>query len=337
MRAWILDEQRPIDAHPLTLKEIPDPHPQEDELRVQVAVCGICRTDLHIAEGDLALRRSPLVLGHEVVGVVDEVGARVQRFRVGDRVGITWIGRTCGTCKHCRSGRENYCAGFQATGWDLDGGFAEYAIVAEEAALSLSGVTLPDEQIAPLMCPGVAGYCALKLTNLEAGERLGLYGFGPTAFYVLEVARHLGFEVYVSTRSPRAIERAREHGATWAGDTNLGPMPVELDAAVLFPPVGQLVEPALRQVKVGGVVVLAPVSMSTIAIEDYSNHLWGRDLRTLYNINRHDAREFLDLASDVDLGMGVELVSPDDAQEAMIRLGHGRLSEPNIVVGAWSS
>jgi propanol-preferring alcohol dehydrogenase len=337
MKAWILEHQKPIDERPLTLREIADPHPRERELRVKVSVCGICRTDLHIAEGDLPSRRASLVLGHEVVGVVDEVGAGVRRFQVGDRVGISWIGRTCGTCKHCRGGRENYCTEFRATGWDLDGGFAEHAVVAEDSALSLEGVALPDDQLAPMMCPGVAGYCALKLAKLERGERIALYGFGPTAYYVLEAARHLGFEVYVSTRSERAISRAREHGASWAGNSDLEPMPVEVDAAVVFPPAGPLVEPALRQVKVGGVVVLAPVAMSPISIADYSSHFWGRDIRTLYNVNLAEAQEFLDIAASIHLDLGIERVLFTDLQEAMIRLKHGRAREPNIVAGGWHS
>jgi len=332
MKAWLLDRQSPIEERPLTLREIAAPHPREDELRLRVSACGICRTDLHIAKGDLPMRRAPLVLGHEVVGVVDEVGEGVQRFRVGDRVGISWIGGSCGSCEHCTSGRENYCAEFRATGWDMDGGFAEFALVSETAALSLAEVSLPDEQVAPLMCPGVAGYCALKLAGLRRGQRIGLYGFGPTAFYVLAVARHLGCDAYVSTRSAAAIERAREHGATWADNSDVTPMPVELDAAVVFPPVGPLVEMALKQVKVGGVVVLAPVAMSTIVIEDYSTNLWGRDIRTLYNVNHAEAQEFLDLASSLDLQLGIERVSFADLQEAMVRLEQGRVTEPNIVV-----
>jgi propanol-preferring alcohol dehydrogenase len=332
MRAWLLAEQGPVEQGPLRLVKVPEPHPGPDEVRVRVAVCGICRTDIHIAEGDLPLRAKPVILGHEIVGVVDEVGPEVRALRMGDRVGATWLGRTCGTCRHCRAGRENYCADFQGTGWDLDGGLAELAIVHEGSAFSLSNLGMPDEEIAPLMCPGVAGYCAFRLSRVDPGDRIGLYGFGPTAFYVLKAARHLGLEVYVSTRSEGNLERARRHGAAWADNATERGMPIKLDGAVVFPTGGHLVERALADVKVGGVVVLAPVSMSPITIGDYSATLWGRDLRTLYNVNRKDSREFLDLASRVDLTMGTEVFSFEECQEAMIRAKKGRLAQPNAVV-----
>jgi propanol-preferring alcohol dehydrogenase len=205
-------------------------------------------------------------------------------------------------------------------------------IVAENAALSLSAVALPDEQIAPMMCPGVAGYCALKLAELAPGQRIGLYGFGPTAYYVLMAAKHLGIEAYVSTRSQQAIQRAREHGALWAGNSADFPMPVKLDAAVVFPPAGQLVEVALRQLKIGGVLALAPVSMSALKIDDYTHNLWGRDIRTLYNVNRRGAQEFLDMASTIQFDLDIEHVSFEEIPEALVRLKHGQARAPNIVV-----
>lgn len=332
MKAWILEAQRPIKDRPLQLVELPTPQPGPRQVRIRVSVCGLCRTDLHVAEGDLPLKKKPLILGHEIVGVVDEVGPQVTRVKEGDRVGVTWLGRTCGSCKHCRSARENYCAAFEATGWDLDGGFAEHAVADEQALLPLADVGLPDEQIAPLMCPGVAGHCAFRLTGAARGESIGLYGFGPTAYYVLRVARHLGLEVYVSTRSEPNLARAREHGATWAGDTAHSEMPVRLDAAVVFPPAGPLVEPALEQVKLGGVVVLAPVAMSPIAIQGYSRTFWGRDLRTLYNINMQDAAEFLQLAAEARMGIGTEVHPLAECQDALIRLRHGQTTQPNVVI-----
>jgi propanol-preferring alcohol dehydrogenase len=234
MKAWVLARQGPIEQGPLHLVDVPEPHPGPREVRVRVTVCGICRTDIHIAEGDLPLHAKPVNLGHEIVGVVDEVGPEVGAVRACDRVGATWLGRTCGACRHCRAGHENYCAAFQATGWDLDGGLAELAIVHEDSAFSLPNVAMPDEEIAPLMCPGVAGYCAFKLSRMDPGDRIGLYGFGPTGFYVLKVARHLGHEVYVSSRSEGNLERARRHGAAWAHNTTERGMPVELDGAVVF-------------------------------------------------------------------------------------------------------
>jgi len=332
MRAWVLARQLPIGERPLEFTELPIPQPGEREIRVRVTVCGICRTDLHIAEGDLEAGKDRLVLGHEIVGVVDQVGTAVTRVRIGDKVGVSWLGRTCGRCKHCRCGRENYCADFLATGRDLDGGFAEYMVAHEGAVFPLEGIGLRDERIAPLMCAGVAGYCALRLASLEEGERIGLYGFGPTAYYVLKAARQLGLEVYVSSRSEENLRRARSHGAVWAGDASEEQLPVKLNAAVVFPPAGHLVETALRQTEVGGIVVLAPVAMSRIEIEDYSRHLWGRDIRTLYNVNRRDAEEFVRLARELDLSLGTEVFPLVACQEAMIRVRRGELREPNAVI-----
>lgn len=332
MKAWTLTRQAPMEDRPLELREVPTPHPEADQVRLRVSACGICRTDLHIAEGDLPAGKDELILGHEVVGEVDAVGDDVNAVAPGTRAGVTWLGRTCGTCRHCTAGRENYCARFEATGRDVDGGFAEYIVADQAAVFPLDGIPLSDEEAAPLLCPGVAGHCAFRLMDTEPGHRIGLYGFGPTAYYVLRVADHLGLDVYVNSRSPRNLERARRHGAVWAGNTAEEPLPVDLDGAIVFPPAGPLVEPALRRVKPGGILVLAPVAMSTIEIDDYSNHLWGRDIRTLYNVNRRDTLEFLQLARDLDLGLGTEVVPFASCQDAMIRLRRGEVDAANIVV-----
>jgi propanol-preferring alcohol dehydrogenase len=332
MKAWVLTRQAPIEECPLELVEQPTPQPQAHEVLVRVGICGICRTDLHIAEGDLAAGKKRLILGHEVVGVVDAVGEAVNRVRPGEKVGVTWLGRTCGVCKHCRAGRENYCADFRATGRDLDGGFAEYTLAHEDAVFALEGIRGPDNEVAPMLCAGVAGYCAFRLMNVEAGDRVGLYGFGPTAYYVLRVAHHLGIEAYVSSRSALNLERAHRHGAVWAGNAAEDALPVELDAAIVFPPAGQLVELALRRLKPGGVLVLAPVAMSTIEIGDYSAHLWGRDIRTLYNVNRRDAEEFLRLAREIDMSLGTEVFPFESCQDALIRVRRGDIRQANAAV-----
>jgi propanol-preferring alcohol dehydrogenase len=332
MKAWVLEQPGPIESGPVKLTDLPLPEPATGQVRLRVLACGLCRTDLHIAEGDLPLHRSPVVLGHEIVGRVDVVGDGVVGIAAGDLVGVTWLGRTCGACRHCRSGRENYCAAFGATGWDLDGGFAEYTAVDADVVLPLAGVALPSEKLAPLLCPGVAGYGAFRLTGISSGQRLGLYGFGPTADYVLRVARHLEIDVYVSSRSDGNRERASHLGAAWVGDAARSGMPVPLQASVVFPPAGPLVEAALHDLEVGGVLVLAPVAMSTIEVLDYSANLWGRDIRTLYNINRADSSEFLRLAADVDLSVGVEVFSFEELPEAMVRLKRGQLRAANAVV-----
>jgi propanol-preferring alcohol dehydrogenase len=332
MKAWILEKQASIGERPLKLVEVPTPYPKDDEVRLKVLVCGVCRTDIHIAEGDLPLHKSPIILGHEVVGVVDEVGNKVKRFHVGDKAGVYWLHSACGRCKHCLSQRENYCPEIKCTGWDVDGGYAEYVTVPAAYALPLNGVQMSPVEVAPLMCPGIAGYAAFKLTGTQKGDRLGLYGFGPTAYYVLKVAQALGVEVYVSTRSRRNIESARREGALWAANTAEEEMPCKPDAAILFPPAGNLVEPILAQLNKGGVLVMAPVSASPIRIENYSQNLWGRGIRTLYHLSRSDATEFFEIINRLELEMGTSLFPFEDLQDALILTRHGKLEQPNAVI-----
>jgi len=332
MKAWILEKQSRIEEKPLKLVELPTPQARENELRIRVLVCGICRTDIHIAEGDLPLKKSQLVLGHEIVGVVDEVGDNVDRFKVGDRVGAYWLHSTCGTCAYCRSGRENYCPEFKATGWDADGGFAEYVIMPATSVVFLEGIAMDFAELVPLMCPGIAGYAAFKLANVKAGDKLGLVGFGPTAYYVLKVAQSLGVETYVSTRSPKNIARALAEGAAWAANAAIEPIPVQLDAAILFPPAGNLVEPILSQLKRASILVLAPVSSSPIQIQDYSQHLWGRTIKTLYHVKRSDAQEFIEIVRSVNMQVGTTLFPFDELPDALIKAKHGELKQPNAVI-----
>jgi propanol-preferring alcohol dehydrogenase len=332
MKAWILEKQASVEERPLKLVEVPTPHPKDDEVRLRVLVCGVCRTDIHIAEGDLPLRKSPIILGHEIVGIVDEVGKKVERFRVGDRAGVYWLHSACGQCKYCLSQRENYCPQITCTGWDVDGGYAEYVTAPAAYALLLDGIHMSPVELAPLMCPGIAGYAAFKLAGAREGDKLALYGFGPTAYYVLKVARHLGIAVYVSTRSRKNIEAARREGARWAANAAQEKMPCMLDAAILFPPAGNLVEPILSQLRRGGVLVMAPVSASPIRIENYSENLWGRDIRTLYNLNRSDAEGFFEIVDRLALEMGTSLFRFEDLPDALIRARQGKLEQPNAVI-----
>jgi len=332
MRAWILDKQAPVEHRPLRLAEVPTPVPQHDEVRLRVLMCGVCRTDIHIAEGDLPLKRSPTILGHEIVGVVDAVGEGVRSFAVGDLAGGYWLHRACGHCKYCLSQRENYCPEIQCTGWDAPGGFAEAVTLPADYALPLNHIKLAPTQIAPLLCPGIAGYAAFQLTGAQRGDRLGLYGYGPTATYVLQVARSRGIEVYVSTRAPKNIEAARRDGALWAADATTAAMPHMLDAAILFPPAGSLVEPILSQLRPGGTLVLAPVSSSSITIENYSEHLWGRDIRTLYNLSRADAQEFSEIINQLNLSVGVTVFPFEQLPDALVLAKQGKLEQPNVVI-----
>ena len=334
MRAWILEEQAQIEERPLKLIEVPTPHARDDEVRIRVDVCGVCRTDIHVAEGDLALKGSPIVLGHEIVGVVDEVGKSVQRFSVGDSAGVYWLHNSCGTCKYCLSQRENYCPDFKATGWDEHGGFAEYVTVPAWNALPLNDVLMEPAEIAPLLCPGVAGYAAFKLTEIQRGEKLGLYGFGPTAHCVLKVAQSLGIETYVSTRSRKNIERAISEGAYWVADESKKALPCDLDAAIIFPPAGNLVESALSHIKKGGTLVMAPVSSSQVVIENYSKNLWGRSIKTLYNVTKSDAEGFFKIIRDqeLDVRIGTSLFPFEALQDTLIQVKHGELEQPNAVI-----
>jgi propanol-preferring alcohol dehydrogenase len=332
MRAWVLEEQAGIEERPLKLVEVPTPHLQDEAVRVKVLACGVCRTDIHIAEGDLPLKKTPVILGHEIVGLVDEVGRDVTESSVGDKAGIYWLHSSCGSCKYCHSGRENYCPEIRCTGWDVDGGYAEYTTVPAAYALPLNGVQMATDEIAPLLCPGIAGYAAFRLTGAQEGDRLGLYGFGPTAYYVLKVAQYKGIEVYVSTRSQKNIDAARKAGAQWVADAAKEEMPHKLSAAILFPPAGNLVEPVLSQLERGGVLVMAPVSASPIAIEHYSEHLWGRDIRTLYNLRRSDGEEFLEMVDQLALRVETSVFPFEELQDALILAKQGKLQQPNAVI-----
>jgi len=259
VRAWVVTEPRPITDGPLELAELPDPQPAAGQVRVRVEACGVCRTDLHLAEGDLAPRRPRTVPGHEVIGRVDALGPGCERFAPGDRVGIAWLRQTCGRCRWCRSGRENLCPQAEFTGWDADGGFAELAVVDEAFAYRLPE-SLPAESMAPLLCSGIIGYRALRRTGLPPGGRLGIYGFGASAHLVAQVAVAQGAVVHVMTRSPRAQQLALDLGA--ASATGAADLP--LDAAILFAPVGDLVPPMMRALDRGGVAVIAGIHLSDV-------------------------------------------------------------------------
>jgi propanol-preferring alcohol dehydrogenase len=332
MQASVLDRQASVEEKPLRLVELATPQPAAGELRVRVLACGVCRTDIHIAEGDLPLKKKNIVLGHEVVGIVDQLGQGVRSFSVAEKVGVCWLHSSCNRCKFCLTRRENYCSEINCTGWDRDGGFAEYMIVPERNALSLEEFCCLPQQLAPLLCPGIAGYAAFKLAEIVEGDKLGLYGFGPTAYYVLKVAQARGLTTYVSTRAGNHIQHARREDADWVGDTSKEPMPDQLDAAILFPPVGNLVEPILEQLRPGGTLVMAPVSSSPIVIQDYSAHLWGRSIKTLYNVNRADAREFIQLAENLDLKLGATVFPFESLPEALIQTKRGHLEKPNAVI-----
>jgi len=329
MKAWILKNQAPIENSPLELKEVPQPEPGVYDIRIKNMACGVCRTDIHIAEGDLPMRKSSLIPGHEIVGVVDKIGDKVINFKVGDRAGVAWLNNTCGKCKYCLSGRENLCPDAKFTGWDADGGYAEYTVVNADFAYLL-GERQSFAQMAPLMCPGIAGYRGLRLTGLHPGDKLGLYGFGPTANYVLQVAKHKKMDVYVITRSEKNKMLAKQAGADWVGGYE-DKIPGMLEGSIIFPPVGNLVSHALSQLDSGGRLVLGPVTMTPIEIKDY-NLIWQeRSIISLAHITRKDCIEFLQLANEINLKAPIEVFPFEDLQQTLIKVKHGKVNGNAVI------
>ncbi len=317
-------------GQPLRLAEVPVPSPGPAQVLLRVRACGVCRTDLHVADGELPNPKLPLVLGHEIVGVVEACGAGVQRFAPGDRVGVPWLGWTCGTCRYCRSGRENLCDYARFTGYQLDGGYAEYAVADERYCFPIPS-RYNDMEAAPLLCAGLIGYRSLVAAG--DGERLGIYGFGAAAHIIVQVARHQGRTVYAFTRpgDSEAQQFALELGAVWAGPSD-GLPPEPLDAAIIFAPVGALVPEALRAVVKGGVVVCAGIHMSDIPSFPYAI-LWGeRVVRSVANLTRRDGEEFLALSPQVPVRTETVPLPLEQANEALNRLRTGRLRGAAVLV-----
>ncbi|HTM15170.1 MAG TPA: zinc-binding alcohol dehydrogenase family protein, partial [Bryobacteraceae bacterium] len=259
MKACLLRAPAPVKTNPLELAEVAKPAPAAGEVLVRVTACGVCRTDLHVVEGELEVRKSPVIPGHQVVGRVEALGEGARRFHSGDRVGIAWLHKTDGVCEYCRAGKENLCDNATFTGWMVDGGYAEYA-VALEAFVYAIPESFSDLDAAPLLCAGIIGFRALRLSGIQKGGRLGFYGFGSAALLAIQVARHWGAEVYAFTRDAAHQKLASELGAVWAGYSS-GPAPVPLDSAVIFAPAGELVPASLRALKKGGTLVLAGIHM----------------------------------------------------------------------------
>jgi propanol-preferring alcohol dehydrogenase len=325
VRAWEVVQPAPMDEHPLRLVEREVPVPGPGEVRVDVRTCGVCRTDLHVAEGDLEVHRERVVPGHEIVGTVGARGPGAVRFELGERVGVAWLASTCGVCRFCRRGAENLCVQATFTGWDRDGGYAESTLVDERFAYRLPE-GLSDDQAAPLLCAGIIGYRALKRTSLPPGGRLGLYGFGASAHVTAQIARAQGAELYVATRSPEAQQLAVDLGATWVGGS-ADPPPVPLDAAILFAPVGDLVLPALAALDRGGVLAVAGIHLTDIPPMRYSTHLFEeRELRSVTANTRRDGEELLALAARLGVHATVQPYPLDRADEALFDLAHDRVT-----------
>jgi propanol-preferring alcohol dehydrogenase len=315
----VLDQQR----QPLREAELPDPEPRPGEVLLEVRACAVCRTDLHIVDAELDSPKLPLVPGHQIVGQVLACGAGAERFAPGDRVGVPWLGWTCGECTYCRSGRENLCERARFTGYDRDGGYAERTVADERFCFPIPD-GYPDLQAAPLLCAGLIGYRALRMAG--DAERVGLYGFGASAHIVTQVARHEGRRVFAFTRADDSAAQgfARELGAEWAGDS-LGPPPEPLDAAIVFAPVGALVPKALAAVAPAGVVVCAGIHMSDIPSFPYELLWRERMLRSVANLTRRDGLEFLPLAREAGVRTEVEPYPLERAGDALDRLRAGEV------------
>jgi propanol-preferring alcohol dehydrogenase len=321
MKAWVVQRPGPIDEGPLAFVERPLPEPGPDEVRVRVATCGVCRTDLHLAEGDLTPHGQQVVPGHEIVGVVDRLGPGAARFGLGERVGIAWLRRTCGTCRFCRRGDENLCVDPRFTGWDADGGYAEYALVDENYAYRLPDA-FDDEQAAPLLCAGIIGFRALRRSAVPPGGRLGIYGFGGSAHLATQVALAEGATVHVMTRSPEARELALALGAASAGDT-FEPPPEPLDSAIVFAPAGEIVPAALAALDRGGTLALAGIHLTDIPTLRYDDHLFQeRQARSVTANTRRDGEEFLAIAERIGIRVATVAYPLEHADSALRDLAH---------------
>ena len=325
MKAWWVEQPGPIDGGPLRFGDRPAPVPGPGEILVEVSVCGVCRTDLHLAEGDLQPHRPSTVPGHEVVGRVAALGDGTSRFRLGDRVGIAWLRSTCGRCRFCTSDRENLCVSQTFTGWDADGGYAEFAVVPEAYAYAVPSV-FSDADAAPLLCAGIIGYRALRRAALPPRGRLGIYGFGGSAHLAAQVAMHEGATVHVLTRSQDAQRLALELGCASAGDADAEP-PEPLDAAILFAPAGELVPVALAALDRGGTLAIAGIHLTDVPPLNYQTHLFQeRQVRSVTANTRTDGEDFLAIAAQIPIRPTVVPYPLSRADVALSDLAHDRLT-----------
>jgi propanol-preferring alcohol dehydrogenase len=331
MRAMLLREPKLAEERPLELADLPLPEPGPGEVRLAIRACGVCRTDLHTVEGDLALPKLPVVPGHQIVGVVEARGEGADRFAEGQRVGVPWLYRTCGACEFCGQGLENLCHDAQFTGLHADGGYAEAMIVPQDFAYPIPE-GFSDLEAAPLLCAGIIGYRALRMSKIAPGQRLGLYGFGGSAHVTIQVARHWGCEVYVFTRSEGHRRLARALGAAWVGGAEDDPA-AKMHGSIIFAPAGGLVLEALRVLERGGTVALAGVTMTPIPELDYDRLLyWERGIRSVANFTRQDAEELLQVAAEIPIQTTVQIFPLEAANEALLALKRSEIDGTGVLV-----
>jgi propanol-preferring alcohol dehydrogenase len=315
MKACILRSPAPIETNPLIYTDVAKPEPGPGQVLVRVNACGICRTDLHVIEGELTPRKSPITPGHQVVGIIETAGPQARRYQAGTRVGIAWLHSTDGTCEYCRAQKENLCDHPSFTGYTVDGGYAEYALADENFVYPIPD-GFGDLDAAPLLCAGIIGFRSLRLSNIQRGGRLGLYGFGAAGHVAIQVARYWGAEVYACTRDERHQKLALELGAKWAGGT-VDPPPVALDSAIIFAPAGEIVPAALKALKKGGTLALGGIHMSEIPALDYNLLYSERVVRSVANNTREDGHDFLRIAAEIPIRTQIEVFPLQDANRAL--------------------
>ncbi len=329
MKAMFLRHPRPVEQSPLEEVDLPIPTPANDEVLVRVHACGVCHTDLHTVEGEIS-GKLPIVPGHQIVGVVEKIGANVKGFRIGDRIGVPWLHHTCGECEFCRSDRENLCERAQFTGFHVNGGYAEYAVAPAAFAVGIPG-GFDDAHAAPLLCAGIIGYRALRLSNVRPQQTLGLYGFGASAHIAIQIARRWGCEVYVATRGAEHQRLAKELGATWVGRAEDLPNDT-LHAAVMFAPAGTLVPEALRALRKGGTLALAGIYMTPIPELKYERLYHERIVRSVANATRDDARQLMRLAGQIPLRTEVQTFPLEDANQALLALKRSEIHGAGVLI-----
>ncbi|WP_455388583.1 zinc-dependent alcohol dehydrogenase family protein [Petrachloros mirabilis] len=330
MKAMVLTATKEVATHPLQSHDVPIPRPEMGQVLVRLTVCGICRTDLHVIEGELERPKLPLIPGHQAVGIVQQIGPGVRERTVGERVGIAWLQGTCGQCDFCLSGRENLCLAARFTGYQVDGGYAEYAVVPARFAYPIPSI-FADEEAAPLLCAGIIGYRALHLSGIQPGQRLGLYGFGASAHIAIQIARHRGCDVYVCSLKPQHQALAREMGAKWVGGASDGP-PVPLHASIIFAPAGELVPPALRALERGGTLALAGIHMTPIPTLDYDREVFGeRVIRSVTANTRQDGLDLLREAAAIPIKPRTQRFPLEDANRALQALKAGTINGAGVL------
>jgi len=330
VKAIVLEKQQYLEENPLRFKDVPTPEPEDDEIRININICGACRTDLHIVEGELPAHKMPVIIGHQIVGRVDKLGKSVSKWKLGDRVGVPWLYKTCGKCKYCKSGKENLCDNAMFTGYDANGGFAQYTVIPQDFAYQLPE-NYSDLEVAPLLCAGVIGYQAFQATGLKNEGRLGLFGFGSSAHIIIQVAIHLGLEVYVVSRTQKELDLAKNLGAKWVGHIN-DDMGTVLDAGIVFAPSGELLVQSLEKLDKGGRIVSAGIYTTPLPGFDYSLIYPEKCLTSIAHTTRQNVSSFLKVASEFKIKTQINKYDLKDAQLALLNIKNSKISGSTVLI-----